>query len=53
MFHEVRMNSYSIDAIFREDRGAFSQPEIIELNQSFLKVLRLKVDSYNNSKIYD
>ena len=34
MFHEVSMNSYSIDAIFGEDKGAFNQPEIIELNQS-------------------
>jgi len=31
------MNSYSIDAIFEEDNGAFNQPEIIGLNQSFLK----------------
>ncbi len=35
MFHEVRMNSYSIDAIFGEDSGTFSQPEIIGLVQSF------------------
>ena len=27
---------YSIDAIFEEDSGAFNQPEIIGLNQSFL-----------------
>ena len=38
MFHEVSMNSYSIDAIFGEDNGAFNQPEIIGLNQSFLKL---------------
>ena len=37
MFHEVSMNSYSIDAIFGEDSGTFSQPEIIGLNQSLLK----------------
>ena len=37
MFHEVRMNSYSIDAIFGEDSGTFSQPEIIRLVQCFLK----------------
>jgi len=37
MFHEVSMNSYSIDAIFGEDSGTFNQPEIIGLNQSFLK----------------
>jgi len=36
MFHEVRMNSYSIDAIFGEDSGAFSQTEISGLVQSFL-----------------
>jgi len=37
MFHEVSMNSYSINAIFEEDSGAFNQPEIIGLNQSFPK----------------
>jgi len=37
MFHEVRINSYSIDSIFGEDSGTFSQPEIIGLVQSFLK----------------
>ena len=36
MFHEVRMNSYSINAIFEEDSGTFSQSEIIGLVQSFL-----------------
>jgi len=38
MFHEVRMNSYSIDAIFGEDSDAFSQPEIIGLDQRLLKL---------------
>jgi len=28
---------YSIDVIFEEDSGAFNQPEIIGLVQSFLK----------------
>jgi len=36
MFHEVSMNSYSIDAIFGEDSGAFNRLEIIGLNQRFL-----------------
>jgi len=40
MFHEVRMNSYSIDAIFGEDSGTFSQPEIIGFVQRFLKEVR-------------
>jgi len=31
----MRINNYFIDAIFVEDRGTFSQPEIIELNLSF------------------
>jgi len=42
MFHEVRMNSYSIDAIFGEDSGTFSQPEISGLNQSFLNAWTIK-----------
>jgi len=36
MFHEVRMNSYSIDAIFEEDRGAFSQPVVLDLFRASL-----------------
>ena len=41
MFHEVSINSYSIDAIFGEDSATFSQPEIIGLDQSLLKHLVL------------
>jgi len=37
------MNSYSIDAIFGEDGGTFSQSEIIGLVQRFLKVLVIKI----------
>jgi len=38
MSHKVRMNSYSIDAIFGEDSATFSQPVVLDLTKVSLSV---------------